>query len=148
MTRQAATVVSAAILGAMALGPGATVAAAGTSCPTSDHDIAAALKAGRLVQTGTPIPVAERPYALRMYGIGPYKKPVMNLFFALGATAVHFEKKKDRDGTTAAIALLGRSGVADQIAASFAKHPAKLAGCGVRPRDAADAMVRGMVAGI
>lgn len=145
MIRSLAALATAVV--AVALAPAAE-ARISTGCPTSDHDITAALKAGKLTQTGTVIPIRQRPYASRMYGIGPYRKPVMNLFFALGATAVHFEAKKEREGTTAAIALLGRGGVADQMAESFAKHPAKLAGCGIRPRDAADAMVRGMVAGI
>jgi hypothetical protein len=99
---------------------------------------------GRQTVHSVALPASERPYAIRMYRGGPYDRNVLNLFYAVGAAATHFQPSADRQATLA----IGRSNLATQIAAGAnATHPEWITQYGVRVREAAAALVRGMFAG-
>lgn len=93
-----------------------------------------------------PLPKSQRAYAVRAYRSGPYGPPALNLFYAVGATAAHYMSNADKKNMGAALMLLGRDGLADQIAQSI-KHPETVTRFGVTVRQFATAATRGIVAG-
>lgn len=99
---------------------------------------------GRQTAHSIALPAMERPYAIHMYRGGPYDRRVLNLYYAVGAAATHFQPSADRQATLA----IGRSNLAVQIAAGAnATHSEWVTQYGVTVREAAAALVRGMFAG-
>ena len=94
-----------------------------------------------------PIPVKQRPYAVRIYKTRPYKKPALNLFFAIGAVASHFATAKEQQSYIAAAGLLGRDVFVDRVAADI-KNPARMRPYGVTVHQYAVAVVRGIMLGV
>ena len=92
---------------------------------------------------GSPLPAAERPYALRMYRSGPYDVRALNLFYALGATSVRYASSSLRQN----VGVMGRAKLIAQVEGSVTQ-PSWITRYGVSVADAARAVVRGMLVGV
>lgn len=142
----------------LALGPRQTQIAAAPAVPKTNAGftdaqarafLAGKLRLPKLTGTGMtkPLPARQRPYALRVYASGPYSKPALNMFYAVGAVVAHFATPSQRDKFTTAIAAVGRDGLEDQLAQGVTQ-PKTVTRYGVTIRQYAAATARGIVAGM